>query len=58
MACEDGDAKVKGKLPGVGSTEGKAAGLLNSLGKSACPPSLSEHKRTTTGMRKLRDDLI
>lgn len=40
MACEDGDAKVKGKLPYqvlVQLTEGKAAGLLGPSALSLYP---------------------
>lgn len=38
MACEDGDAKVKGKLPGVGSADRRESCWLT---RSKCPLSLS-----------------
>lgn len=38
MACEDGDAKVKGKLPGVGSADRRESCWLT---RKECPLSLS-----------------
>lgn len=42
MACEDGDAKVKGKLPGVGSADRRESSWLTTrLIQAKCPLSLS-----------------